>query len=87
MAGDAYQELPRAKRRSLVARAVLRSLLSATVLVVLYYVLPLDRPLTADTAAASAGSACWSSRASWCGRSEKSLARATRVCRQSRRWV
>ena len=50
MAGDAYQELPRAKRRRLIVRAVLRSLLSATVLVVLYYLLPLDRPLSADTA-------------------------------------
>ena len=50
MAGDAYQQLPRAKRRSLVARAVLRSLLSATVLVVLYYLLPLDRPWGAGTA-------------------------------------
>ena len=50
MAGDAYQELPRAKRRRLIVRAVLRSLLSATVLVVLYYLLPLDRPWGADTA-------------------------------------
>ena len=51
MAGDAYQELPRAKRRRLVVGAVLRSLLAATVLVVLYYLLPLGRPLSADTAA------------------------------------
>ena len=51
MAGDAYPELPRAKRRRLVVWAVLRSLLVATVLVVLYYLLPLDRPLSADTAA------------------------------------
>ena len=50
MAGDSYQELPRAKRRRLIVRAVLRSLLSATVLVVLYYLLPLDRPWNADTA-------------------------------------
>ena len=50
MAGDSYQELPRAKRRRLIARAVLRSLVFATVLVVLYYLLPLDRPLSADTA-------------------------------------
>ena len=48
MAGDSY--LPRAKRRRLIVRAVLRSLLSATVLVVLYYLLPLDRPLSAGTA-------------------------------------
>ena len=50
MAGDSYQELPRAKRRRLIVRAVLRSLLSATVLVVLYYLLPLDRPWGAGTA-------------------------------------
>lgn len=50
MAGDSYQELPRAKRRRLIVRAALRSLLSATVLVVLYYLLPLGRPLSADTA-------------------------------------
>ena len=49
MAGDAYPELPRAMRRRLVVRAVLRSLLAAAVLVVLYYLLPLDRPLSADT--------------------------------------
>ena len=40
MAGDAYQELLRAKQRRLIVRAVLRSLLTATVLVVLYYLLP-----------------------------------------------
>ena len=50
MAGDAYQELPRAKRRRLIVRAVLRSLLTTTVPVVLYYLLPLDRPWNADTA-------------------------------------
>jgi len=51
MASDSYPDLPRAQRRRLIVRAVLRSLLSATVLVVLYYLLPLDRPLSADTAA------------------------------------
>ena len=50
MAGDSYQELPRAKRGRLIIRAVLRSLLFATVLVVLYCLLPLDRSLSADTA-------------------------------------
>ncbi len=50
MAGDSYQELPRAKRRRLIIRAVLHSLLFATVLVDLYCLLPLDRPLGADTA-------------------------------------
>ncbi len=50
MAGDPYHELPRAKRRRLIFRAVLRGLLTATALVVLYYLLPLDRPWNADTA-------------------------------------
>ena len=50
MAGDPYQELPPATRRRLIVRAVLRGLLTTTVLVVLYYLLPLDRPWTADTA-------------------------------------
>ncbi len=49
MAGDSYRELPRAKRRRLIVQAVLRSFLFATVLVVLYYLLPLGRPLSADT--------------------------------------
>ncbi len=47
---NAYHALPQAKRRRLVFRAVVRSLLSTTVLVVLYYQLPLDRPWDADTA-------------------------------------
>ena len=82
MAGDSYQELPPARRRRLIVRAVLRSLLSATVLVVLYYLLPLDRPLSADTAIrllagllVFAGVMVWQVR--------KSLGRATRVRRQS----
>ena len=45
------RELPPARRRRLIVRAVLRGLLVATVLVVLYYVLPFDRPLDAGTAA------------------------------------
>ena len=39
-----------AKRRRLVFWAVLRGVLSTTVLVVLYYVLPLDKPWSGDTA-------------------------------------
>ena len=50
MAGDPYQELPRAMRRRLISRAALRGLLNTTVLMVLYYLLPLDRPWTVDTA-------------------------------------
>jgi hypothetical protein len=50
MAGDSYRELPPPKRRRLVFRAVLRGLLFTTVLVVLYYLLPMDRPWSADTA-------------------------------------
>jgi voltage-gated potassium channel len=42
MTADPYQNLPPATRRRIVAWAVLRCLLSATVLVVLYYVLPFD---------------------------------------------
>lgn len=47
---DPYQDLPAAKRRRLVAWTLLRTLLSTTVLVVLYYVLPLDEPWNGDTA-------------------------------------
>ena len=46
----APQELPPVRRRRLIIWAVLRGLLVATALVVLYYVLPLDRPLDAGTA-------------------------------------
>ena len=49
MTGEHYQDLPPAKRRRLVFRSVLRSVLAATVLVVLYYVLPLDRPWNTGT--------------------------------------
>jgi hypothetical protein len=44
------QELPPGRRRRLIFRAVLRGLLVTTVLVVLYYLLPLDRPLDTGTA-------------------------------------
>ena len=44
------QDLPPAKRRRPIVWAVVRSLLNAAVLVVLYYVLPLDRPWDSDTA-------------------------------------
>jgi voltage-gated potassium channel len=50
MTGERYQDLPPAKRRWLIFRAVLRSVLVATVLVVLYYVFPLDRGWGSDTA-------------------------------------
>jgi voltage-gated potassium channel len=50
MADQPIQELPQAKRRRLIFRAVLRSVLVTTVLVVLYYLLPLDRPLDTGTA-------------------------------------
>jgi voltage-gated potassium channel len=50
MADEGDQDLPPAKRRRLILWAVVRSLLTATVLVVLYYVLPLDRPWDTDTA-------------------------------------
>jgi voltage-gated potassium channel len=50
MSNEHYQALPPAKRRRLILRAGLRSVLTAAVLVVLYYVLPLDRRWDADTA-------------------------------------
>jgi hypothetical protein len=50
MTGERYQDLPPVKRRRLILRAVVRGLLNAAVLVVLYYVLPLDRPRDCDTA-------------------------------------
>ena len=50
MAGDPYRELPRAKRRRLISMAVLRGLLTTTALMVLYYLLPLDRPWDTGTA-------------------------------------
>lgn len=49
MTSDPYQELPPAKRRRLIYGAVLRAVLTATVLVVLYYLLPF-RSLTDSSA-------------------------------------
>ena len=51
MTDQADQELPPAKRRRLIIAAVLRGLAVTTALVVLYYLLPLDRPLDTSTAA------------------------------------
>ena len=50
MTDQPNQELPPAKRRRLIFRAVLRGLLVTTVLVVLYYLLPLDQPWDTGTA-------------------------------------
>jgi voltage-gated potassium channel len=50
MTDQPYQELPAAQRRRIIFWAVLRGVLGTTVLVVLYYVLPLDQPWNADTA-------------------------------------
>jgi voltage-gated potassium channel len=49
MADQPDQELPPAKRRRLIIGAVLRGLVVTTVLVVLYYLLPMDRPLDTGT--------------------------------------
>jgi len=49
MTDQHYQDLPPAKRRRVIAWAALRSALITAVLVVLYYLLPLDRPWDADT--------------------------------------
>ena len=51
MTDQADQELPPAKRRRLIIAAVLRGLAVTAALVVLYYLLPLDRPVDTDTAA------------------------------------
>ena len=48
--GGRYQDLPPRSAGALVVWAVLRIVLIAAVLVVLYYVLPLDRPWDSDTA-------------------------------------
>jgi hypothetical protein len=50
MTDQLYQELPSAQGRRLIFWAVLRGVLGATVLVVLYYVLPLDEPWNGGTA-------------------------------------
>ena len=50
MTDQADQELPPAKRRRLIIAAVLRGLAVTTALVVLYYLLPLDRPVDTGTA-------------------------------------
>ena len=50
MTDQPHYQLPPAQRRRLVFRAVLRGVLTAAALVVLYYVLPLDQPWNGDTA-------------------------------------
>jgi voltage-gated potassium channel len=50
MTDQHHLELPAAKRRRLIIWAVLRGVVVTTVLVVLYYLLPLDRPWDSDTA-------------------------------------
>ena len=50
MTEQPFDQLPPARRRRLVFRAVLRGVLTTAVLVVLYYVLPLDQPWNANTA-------------------------------------
>jgi len=50
MTDQPNQEQPPSKRRRFIAGAVLRGLVVTTVLVVLYYLLPLDQPWDAGTA-------------------------------------
>ncbi len=50
MAADPYQELARSRRRRIILWAVLRGLLNTTLLVVIYYVLPLDERFGAGAA-------------------------------------
>lgn len=47
---EPYQELSAAKRRRLAIRAALRAVLATTVLLVLYYALPMDRAWDTNTA-------------------------------------
>ena len=63
MAADAYQALPRTTRRRIIFWAVLRGLLNTTLLVAIYYVIPLDQPFGAG-AAVRVSLASWSSYAS-----------------------
>ena len=50
MTDQPFGQLPLARRRRLIFWAVLRGVLTTTVLVVLYYVLPLDQPWNGNTA-------------------------------------
>ncbi len=50
MSNEHLHDLPPAKRRRVVLWAVLRGALNVTVLVILYYVIPLDRRWDTDTA-------------------------------------
>ena len=85
MTDQLHQELPQASRRRLIIGAVLRALLVTTVLVVLYYLLPLDRPWDTGTAVrlligllVFAGIMVWQVKAiAGCD---------TRVCGRLRRW-
>lgn len=70
MTSDPYEELPPAKRRRLMTRAALRGLLVTTLLVVLYYQLPLHQRWGGDAAVrvlagllVFAGLAAWQVRA------------------------
>jgi voltage-gated potassium channel len=49
MTGERPKDLPPTRHRRLIAGAVVRSVLVTAVLVVVYYVLPLDRPWDSDT--------------------------------------
>jgi voltage-gated potassium channel len=50
MIADSYQDLPRARRRRIILWAVLRGFLNTTLLVVVYYELPLTERFGADAA-------------------------------------
>jgi voltage-gated potassium channel len=45
---SAFEDLPRAAQRRLVLRAVVLSILASVCLVVAYYELPMDKPITSD---------------------------------------
>ena len=78
-------ELPPKNRRRLIIGAVLRGLLITTVLVTLYYLLPLDRPWDASTAVRLLiGLLVFAAVTVWQVR--RSPAPATRRCGHSRYW-
>ena len=84
---DSYEELPLAKRRRLMARAALRGLLVTTLLVVLYYQLPLHQHWGVNAGVRVLAGLLVFAGASLRGRSERSLARVIHRSKRSRCWL
>ena len=86
MASDPYEELPSASRRRLMTRAALRGLLVTTLLVVLYYQLPLHQHWGINAAVrVLAGLLVFAGIAAW--QVGAILARPIRRSKRSRCWV